>query len=833
MLSFEQPIILAFILPVLAGALYLMLKGGNKKLLISRAIVLSLLIVAIASPFTLVSQVTEQENPQLVIISDETGSMQLFEEGVADELYESLTTKTPTTLVRLTGDKTALGDTIVQYASSDNQVVLVTDGNNNYGENLENSLQYADRINSTVYAVTPETQHNDMSVRIEGEKTAVLGEYIFDIVVEHANRDLVDYSINLYVDGDKKNGLLNTITPYKSTGEPNQIKPIRPVEFDTTGAHNLTVELIPKSEDYDSINNKFTKSVYVVPKPKVQYVTGESYNSAFARDLNQLYTPVTDDNFSRLDGKKAVIIDNLYIDALNENDIANLQKYVTNGGGLVVIGGGQSYNNGEYRNSSLEKLLPVYSYPTENIGGEVVVLVIDKSGSGGAGTEKSASEGGRDPSTGYLTEKENPASSTYIISYIKESAKNVTKNPDFSDAKMGIIAFDNEGHILSQLQSLNKKSNQKDIGEIIDSIGAGSGSDLGAGLQKTAELLEDVPGQKIIMILSDGRIEEYYSNSIQQAQSLQENHNVAFQFFRFSDPYGTDYAEKFIQELEGEAVLGENYFIKPEGFTVGDIKPDSPSPPDPPPPKPDPDTYLLVEYNPTHFISKNSEVSNVTFYNGATAKPGSERVVLAENGNPVITTWRYGLGRVASVTTDHNNFGNQDNLTAATLNWAVADPQPEEGAVVEAPDTWYGLPATITVTTYNENVPILRRDDTGEKLDIAFVGKNTYEASMTPKTIGMYHVNGYPIAVNYALEYRDVGLNEKLPSLINQNDGKVYDSIQQARAKLLEDARQNSLQSRMEPVSWKMYFILAALLLFLGEVMLRRSMEIIESRKQE
>lgn len=834
MLSFEQPIILAFILPVLAGALYLMLKGGNKKLLISRAIVLSLLIVAIASPFTLVSQVTEQENPQLVIISDETDSMQLFEEGVADELYESLTTKTPTSLVRLTGDKTALGDAIVQYASSDNQIVLVTDGNNNYGENLENSLQYADRINSTVYAVTPETQHNDMSVRIEGEKTAALGEYIFDIVVEQANRDLVDYSINLYVDGEKRNGLLSTINPHST--KQNVIRPKEPVIFETTGAHTIKVELIPRSEDYDSINNVFTKSVYVVPKPKVQYVTGESYNSAFARDLNQLYTPVTDDNFSRLDGKKAVIIDNLYIDALNEEDITNLQKYVTNGGGLVVIGGNQAYNNGDYRNSSLERLLPVYSYPTESTGGEVVVLVIDKSGSGGAGTEKPASGSEKDPSTGYLTEKDkNPASSTYIISYIKESAKNVTKNPDFSDAKMGIIAFDEEGHILSELQALNKKSNQEGIEEIIDSIGAGSGSDLGAGLQKTTELLEDVPGQKIIMILSDGRIEEYYSNSIQQAQSLQENHNVAFQFFRFSDPYGTDYAEKFIQEIEGEAVLDENYFITPEGFTVGDIQTDQ-SQPDEQDEEGDinaTDTYLLVEYNPTHFISKNSEVSNVTFYNGVTAKPGSERVVLAENGNPVITTWRYGLGRVASVTTDHNNFGNQDNLTAATLNWAVADPQPEEGAVVEAPDTWYGLPATITVTTYNENVPILRRDDTGEKLELAFVGKNTYEASITPKTIGMHYVSGYPIAVNYAIEYRDVGLNEKLPSLINQNDGKVYDSIQQARAKLLEDARQNSLQSRMEPVSWKMYFILAALLLFLGEVMLRRSLDIIESRKQE
>ncbi|WP_462273579.1 vWA domain-containing protein, partial [Methanohalophilus sp.] len=372
MLSFEQPIILALILPVLAGALYLMLKGGNKKMLISRAVVLSLLVVALASPFTLVSQVTEQENPQLVIISDETDSMQLFEEGVADELYESLTTKTPTSLVRLSGDKTALGDAIVQYASSDNQVVLVTDGNNNYGENLEDSLQYAEKINSTVYAVTPGTQHNDMSVRIKGEKTAVLGEYIFDIVVEQANRELVDYSINLYVDGEKRNGLLSTVNPHST--KQNVIRPKEPIVFDEVGAHEIKVELVPKSEDYDSINNEFTKSVYVVPKPKVQYVTGENYNSAFASDLNQLYTPVTDDNFTQLDGKKAVIIDNLYIDALSENDIANLQKYVTNGGGLVVIGGDQSYNNGDYRNSSLEKLLPVYSYPTENVGGEVVVL---------------------------------------------------------------------------------------------------------------------------------------------------------------------------------------------------------------------------------------------------------------------------------------------------------------------------------------------------------------------------------------------------------------------------------------------------------------------------
>jgi hypothetical protein len=131
---------------------------------------------------------------------------------------------------------------------------------------------------------------------------------------------------------------------------------------------------------------------------------------------------------------------------------------------------------------------------------------------------------------------------------------------------------------------------------------------------------------------------------------------------------------------------------------------------------------------------------------------------------------------------------------------------------------------------YDEKVPELTYR--GDELELAFVGKNTYEAQIFPKTIGMHYVSGYPIAVNYAIEYRDVGLNEDLPSLITGNGGKVY-SQKEARANLLTDARQNSLQSRMEPVSWKTYFILAALLLFLGEVMLRRSLEIIESRKQE
>jgi len=111
-------------------------------------------------------------------------------------------------------------------------------------------------------------------------------------------------------------------------------------------------------------------------------------------------------------------------------------------------------------------------------------------------------------------------------------------------------------------------------------------------------------------------------------------------------------------------------------------------------------------------------------------------------------------------------------------------------------------------------------------------GKDTYETTIDPKRIGLHDVSGYPVAVNYALEYLDVGLNEDLPALIKAGGGKTY-TEQEARARLLEDARKNSQRVIKEPVSWKMYFILAALVLFLVEIIIRRIREIQEVRRAE
>ncbi|ADE36483.1 vWA domain-containing protein [Methanohalophilus mahii] len=810
MLSFEQPIVLALILPVIAGALYFMLKGGNKKLLISRAIVLSLLIVALASPFTLVSQVTEQENPNLVIISDETNSMQLFEEGVADELYESLATKTPTSLVRLTGDKTALGDAVAQYASSDNQVVLVTDGNNNYGKDLEEGLDFAQNVGSTVYAVTPELESNDLSIQIKGDKTAVKGnEYQFEIIVSQAEEVPVEYTFKAYAD-DK---LIRSGTFTQSSKQRSyQI----PYKFNDLGANEIKVELSRQADEAEAINNYFTKSVYVVPKPKVQYITDEP-DSPLSNILYNLYDTSTTSNISDLDSKKAVVIDNMPGNRISESDVAALKQYVSNGGGVVVTGGERSYEYGDYLNSSIEDILPVTSTPTQWKGGRDIVLVLDISPS----TEKHGT-----------------------LSEVLGNAIYLVQKEELRGAYMGVIAFGKEGHDVSDgLKYLGNAGNREFLEKEMRQLRPSTTSEtlLHEGLEVAQEWLNTETETLDLVIISDGGIEDSYEESLNIAKDLkQDNVNFYFVHIRSSAPSqqdgsGNAYAEKLVENIEGTT---NNYFKLDAGQRANIIPDESVEPPLNE--NESTSSYQLFEFNPSHFITQNSNVkANITGYNDVTPKPGANRLVVASNGKPIVTTWRYGLGRVASITTDSGKAGgwssqmysgNNSQLISATVNWAVANPQPEEGAVVEAPDTWFGLPATLTLTMYDEKVPELTYR--GDELELAFVGENTYEAQIFPKTVGMHYVSGYPIAVNYAIEYRDVGLNEDLPSLIAGNGGKVY-SQKEARANLLTDARQNSLQSRMEPVSWKMYFILVALLLFLGEVMLRRGLEIIESRKKQ
>jgi hypothetical protein len=109
--------------------------------------------------------------------------------------------------------------------------------------------------------------------------------------------------------------------------------------------------------------------------------------------------------------------------------------------------------------------------------------------------------------------------------------------------------------------------------------------------------------------------------------------------------------------------------------------------------------------------------------------------------------------------------------------------------------------------------------------DVEKVGDNLYEATFTPNSSGIYYIGNYGMAVNYPLEYRDIGYNPELSSLIKANGGKVF-TEEEARRSLVVEASRVSQRTVQERVSRRDILLLLALLVFLSEIVYRRLSEI-------
>lgn len=808
--ALESPEMLLLIIPVVIAGFYL-LRKTKTKLVEWRMLVALLLVLALAAPYTTVTQTISEEDPSLVLVQDQTASMGIFPEETGADLYKALTADTPTTLVQLTGEKTSLGDAVTQYSGLGNQIVLVTDGNNNAGKDLTEALRFAKDADTPVYLVQPELETNDLSVEVLGDKTVVVNnQNEFEIVVRQASEQSVSYFLEIFVDEQ-----LIQSRDFTQDARDNTI-PINQA-FTTLGAHNIRVKITPSGEDLNAVNNEFYKSLYVIPKPKLTLVTGET-GSPLAKVLSNLYEVSIVNGYpgaGNITDSKVLVLDNQFIDTFSEAEIKEIKSYVSNGGGLIVVGGDKAYNYGKYLNSSLEEVLPVLSKPSEFKGGRNLVLVLDVSPS----TVAHKSQGD-----------------------ILSNAVDILRNDNLKDANVGVVAFGNAAYDVSNgfvfmglpqdLALLEEK-----VSKLTPTNQTETSLDQGLGITK--QMFEGEDGELDAIIISDGGIEDSYDQSLQIARELRDmGVNLYFIHIRSSAPSQTDktrtfYAEKLMQDLG----LETNYKHIDAGERANIIFEETAEPPEEGEEEESEtfDSYLLLEYSPDHFITKgvNLTTASITGYNQVTPKAGAERLVITVTGQPVLTTWRFGLGRVAAFTTDNGEgegtrwasfLYNRSNskLISGMTNWAIGNPKAEEGAVVEALDTWLGTPSDLTLIMYDEGVPQLKLD--GAPLDLALTGRNTYEASVNPDKIGIHDISGYPLAVNYPLEYLEVGLNNDLEPLILATGGKIY-TEKEARALLLKDARQNSERESNDPVSLKMYVLLAALFLYLGEILVRRIRE--------
>ena len=794
-------------IPVIVIGWVLIHRGAKRRLILSRMIVVSLLVIALAGPYNPVPVTEIDETPTITVLSDETESMDIFKSDTAEEIFDKLQDTTPARMEKMQGLRSDIGDGILTSSTGDDHIIVVSDGNNNFGSDLAETIDFVSDTGTVVYAVTQTPEENDLSVEITGARTAVLGnENMWGVEVRQALAD-ANYKLSIEVDGSPVSS--QTVV---------QTAPLKIVGFSSTfkslGPHLITAR-ISSGDDMRSGNNVFNKTIYVVPKPRILLVSPDA-DSPLYKVLRSLYETNTASSLddANLTDYKAVVLDNINDGRISGNSTGKLREYTAGGGGLLVVGGDNSYDYGDYLGSSIEAILPVESYSSAYAGSVNVVLVLDISGS-------------------INIDKALDDEKAMAINLLKDMGR---------DTNVGVVAYGDDAISVSDgLLPMSSHANRDTLVDRVSKLKTGhGGTSIDEGIFIAARMLDNTSGQKYMIVFSDGAISDSFEDSKIEISSMDTTEteiifvmiktNVVKDKAVKTDNNRGDYFLKVLADQAGgdfiQLELDQRLDLK-----FGQESPDLPTG--------DYEGYAIVRLDEEHFITRYLNISgSISGYNDVTQKVGARRLVTTSMGKPVVTAWEFGLGRVVSLNSDNGNMwagalysGENARLLPSTVNWAVGDPGPEDGIVVYSGDMNLGSPGTVIIRC-NEMPSVVFG---GEDVPVIQTGERTYEGVIEPDHIGLFNLEvsagGVTLedtaAVNYPLEYRDVGNDPDFLEAVKHSGGGVY-NVDQAGSLLFSDIRKNSIMTSEEHVSLSWVFLIIALLVFLGEVIVRRAKGIIE-----
>jgi len=740
----------------------------------SRILIFSLLVIAIASPFSL-EEKTIQGDPSLTILMDNSTSFELFEPGIASNLKSSLEKEIPTTVKYIAHEEQSpIGDSLLNNMKGDNNLLLISDGNNNKGTSLGDVMMLASSLNTTISSLNINPIKTDLAITIDGPSEVIFGtEALFYIDVKQVGPSVLDYNIKVILDD-------NVMIDEQATGTHTfEIK-----ETLQEGYHKIKASIT--ANDHFTQNNIYYKTIHVLPKPNVLFILQK--DAEITKIMETLYD-VTKKSYmpNYLKPYSAVILYNI-----NENWLktktAILTDYVADGNGLVVIGGDNSFDYGNYENSMFETILPVKVglAGKEEESGMNIIIVIDVSGT------TSSVFGTGSTNTKINVEK---AVATQIVGGLK------------AGDKIGVITFDFNSHLISPLSIIDEKPDLNYTISTIQCGGYSAGTLISAGLIRAEDMLKSAKGSKNIVLISDG-ITQYPNGAIKKAKLMTDKGIKTY-----TVGVGFDTNRQFMQDL---ALKGQGVYFEPtEAQRLNIIFSREPE-------EDKTDMMGLLTFDSNHFITQSLNLNaKVTGFNQVIPKSSARMLITTHNTNPIVSVWHFGLGRVAALTTDPEVWAGQllnkenSKLITRTVNWAIGNPSRNNEFDVKLKDSRIGDVAQINVISEKE--PSL------EGLSFSKIDKNSYRTTFVPKTTGFHSFFDAVMAVNYKREYEELGINPDLADLVSITNGRMFDKDNTTA--IVNFIKENSKRKKIDKKSYSWIFILTALIIFLMEVCIRRIME--------
>ena len=766
---------------------YLKSKKTDRRVILTlRSLAFIFLMLAIASPFMLESK-TVQGDPRLLILSDNSTSMQLYNANIASDLNKKL--EGAIRVERRTianGEHSTIGNGILNNIEGNDNVLVVTDGANNEGKLLGDIMLLASGINSSVSTLKMEPEKNDVGVTIDGPPELIKDtEGDFVVKVNVVGKE-IPYTIQVTSD--------DTNLLFEEKGSASKSYAVSK-RFPEGEYHKITAKLLDVgSDDYFKNNNVYYKSIKIVPRPKVLYVTEK--NSPLADELNKIYQLEQRSEIpGDLSDYMAVILNDIRASKITPS-MDTLSNYVSDGNGLLFIGGENSFDRGGYKGTLLETLLPVKIGASEeqNKSDINVVLVIDISSSteDSIGVEKALALSVLDS----LSDKNNVGAVAFGNAFTERCQ-----------------AFD----ILPGIKPL--KEVKKDLQDRISKLKFDGQSCFDTGIEGGFSVLSKVGGSKNIIFISDGKTtyNQLREDTLNVVRSVNAKGVKVFVVGvgTDNDALSSD-NDLFLGNI---AALGEGIYYKTDAsnklkvqFADKDEK------------KGEEFYNTLIPIDTTHFITLALDEMHATIsgYNYGVPKPAARLLVTTQKNIPVLVVWRFGLGRVVTLMTDDGvkwagDLLNKENskLITKSINWAIGDLGRKKAYDVTIRDTVMGKSTSVNVIT--------KQMPQSEGLAFAKIDTNLYSSAYTPKDTGFREILGATFAVNYNDEYANLGSSPEFKALVQKTGGKVFDPADTKG--IIEFVKAKSKRIKIDSTDYRWPFAIIAMALFLAEIAIRRYRE--------
>jgi uncharacterized membrane protein len=503
------------------------------------------------------------------------------------------------------------------------------------------------------------------------------------------------------------------------------------------GLSAFRVQIAPEN-DTRAQNNLLAASVVVGGPPRVLLVrasttaideTGPLIAALKSADINveEVTARGMPSEIQSLASYQSIVMVNVPARELSQRTMRSIQSYVRDiGGGLVAIGGPNSFGVGGYFKTPLEETLPVEMQVKDprRFPSVSIVVVMDKSGS------MSANENG-----------------VLKMRLAAEAAARVAELVNDED-EVTVIGFDTEPVDLIGPFAGRDRSNY--LQEILAIAPGGGGIYVYESLLEAQKVLQKSSKRsKFVILLADGSDAERQEGVRDLVRRMNEQENTTLTVVSIGDGTDVPFLKQTANVGKGRFHLTDKAANLPSIFTEETALAQRNYIVEQP--------FFPKQSSETPILSGIAEVPQLLGYVASTSKPSAQVLLRANASDPLLASWQYGLGRAVAFTSDATGRWGKQWVTwdafpkfwAQAVRWTILErgqsdiqarvEQRGEQTVIVAE-----LPESRNTAGLKLNAALIDGNGQARAFTLTQVAPGRYEAETTLEQAGAYFVRVRP-----------------------------------------------------------------------------------------